>query len=158
MMPRLLVLLAVVALGGLCATGCGDGPQLAGEWVLAGVEDSAGSVPLIDGESARLRIDAGTINGGTGCNSFSGRVTFDGDASSGSVRFDEVGVTEMACLEPGRMELERRFTAILFTIDRYLVGDDTLTLSGSGGELRYAVRVPPDPSALVGTDWTLDTV
>jgi len=143
----------------LGAAACGGtGPALDGEWLLVGVEEAGTGVPVLAGEPERLTIDGDSISGGTGCNSFFGQITFSGNEAEGDAQLSDVAVTEMACVEQGRMDFERRFVAILTGVDRYAVNGDTLTLAGPGGELRYETRVPPPPAALTDTAWVLDTI
>lgn len=61
--------------------------------------------------------------GSAGCNSFFGGYESDGN---GRLRFDKLGMTMMACMDPNR---EAEFTKALEQVDNYTLADSTLSLN-----------------------------
>jgi heat shock protein HslJ len=96
------------------------------------------------------------ITGHSGCNSYFGPYTVDG----GALRFDEIGMTAMACLEPeGVMVQETTYIEALRNVAGYRLAGDRLEMLGRSGEvvLVYERQEVPeaDPAGLVGTEWAL---
>jgi heat shock protein HslJ len=114
---RSLVLLLVLAAA--AAAGCeGGGPApspidghptaLAGtSWVVTGV---GGVAPPRDGQPT-IAFDATSVQGSGGCNHLGGKYRY--DPSTGELRFQDLGMTAMACLERARNEAETRFVQAL---------------------------------------------
>lgn len=61
--------------------------------------------------------------GNAGCNSFFGGYSSD---ANGRLRFDKLGMTMMACMDPNR---EAEFTKALEQVDNYTLADSTLSLN-----------------------------
>lgn len=89
---------------------------------LGGEEVAAGVV------STLTFNEDGNISGNGGCNSFGGKVSFDG----AKLKIGDVFSTKMACQQP-KMKQEAAFLAALAKAASYTVKDGTLTLlDGSG--------------------------
>ena len=78
-----------------------------------------------------LRTEGNVATGFGGCNNFSG--PFAWEASAGQLRFDQLAVTQRACLEG--MELEAHFLAALRQVNRYRIRGDALRLSRDDEDL-----------------------
>jgi len=152
--------MALVVLA-LLLSACGDdaagsgtpGGAVTGDWVLAA--GTVGREPLepVPGRTITLTINDGQATGTSACNSYFGTVAIDG----GSVRFDGLGGTEMAC-EPDVMALEQAYLAALGNVREAAVEGDQLVLTGADVELRFDTVEPFEPAALVGTSWELEAV
>ena len=88
------------------------------------------------------------LGGSTGCNSFFGSVTRDGDAW----QVGEMGSTMMACMDDGVMEQETAVLTLLQSVTSHTLAAGSLTLHAPDGDLVYA---PAQNTALEGTQWTL---
>jgi heat shock protein HslJ len=155
-----IALAAVLLLTALTAA-CGEEPPPGADpfgtddWrLVAGTVDGTALV-LVDGFPVTLRIDNGQLGGTAACNSYGGPITIvDGVVAIGPGLVQ----TEMYCLEETVMDLEGAFLAALPRVDAVTVVGELLVLIGDGVELRFEV-VPPEPdAALIGTNWTLDTI
>lgn len=129
-----------VTFRGATWSGCGGAPMdlLVGEWRLAAV----GEAPALAGrEPVSLLIASdGGLSGFTGCNRFFGRLAVTGEG----IAIEGLGMTRMACLDPGLSAQEQRVTqglsgATAFALD----AEGALLLPvGDGAALRW-VRVSP---------------
>lgn len=161
--------LSIVTLVVLVAAGCGDDaetettddsgagsgtrPSVAGDWILTALTVDGEVVPLPDDELA-MTIQLGEISGTLGCNSFFGQIDA---ADDGSLTIGAIGQTEMACMEPGRMELESAYGQALGSVTSWTVDPAGMTFSGTATEIRYVQAPPPVNQPLVGTVWYFDT-
>jgi heat shock protein HslJ len=100
----------------------------------------------------------GQASGRSACNSYVGGYTAEDD---GSLSFDAIGGTEMACEAP-LMSLESVYLSALGAVTSFSItsspSGSTLELVGEEGTLSFFEEVPPQPLPLVGTTWTLDSV
>lgn len=142
----------------LAACGSDDGGQAASlegtTWVL----DAASMGELMDPVPADARVDLtfedDQAGGTSGCNSYRGEYTVDGD----SLSFGPLAATQMACEQP-LMDLEAAYLAALADVSGFEVdaGGD-LILTGGEVSLSYVAEPPPEPLPLTGTEWTLTTI
>lgn len=72
----------------------------------------------------RLTGDDSRASGATGCNSFNGRYTLDGER----IRLGPLASTRMACLDPSMNRQEQAFLQALGAANRATVSGETLTL------------------------------
>lgn len=77
-----------------------------------------------------------TVNGFSGCNSYSGSYTILGS----SLRFDNMQTTLMACLDATVMEQESAYSGALGRVGSYHIDGDTLTLEGDSGRVVMTFR------------------
>jgi len=153
------VLVPVIALS-LALTACGseDGGNAASLEGVIWVLDAASIGELVDPVPVDARVDLsfedGQAGGTSGCNSYRGGYTVDGD----SLTFGPLAATQMAC-EPPLMDLEAAYLAALADVDGFEVnaGGD-LVLTGGEVALTYAAEAPPEPLPLTGTRWVLTTI
>lgn len=158
MNTRLITHLLVV---GLVAAACGGDRDAGTEpigtttWQLtAGTVDGTALV-LDDSYPVTFRVENGQAAGTAACNQYGGPITLDGNTISFP---DGLFQTEMACVEPGVMELEAAYLAALIRVTGSASGGGELRLSGSGVDLRFIAVAPEPDAALVGTVWNLETL
>lgn len=145
-MPRLLPLALAVTmtLQPALALACGPPPVFDGD-PADGVSISVGRiadviwVPLeIDGvavpEGAGVSLEIsfdGRVEGTTGCNRFTGRAEMD----AGVLEIGPLAVTEMACLEPERMEREAAWLQALGEVRGFVASPEGLWLRREDGSV-----------------------
>jgi putative lipoprotein len=96
---------------------------------LDGAEPVEGAVPtLAFGED-------GTANGSSGCNSFSGEVTIDGN----DVSFGPLATTRMACVDPAASEQETEFLLALDEVESYTIDSEGRLVLEGGAPLTFEV-------------------
>ena len=123
---KVLCLLVLVGLGlGLAACG-GNAGALLGRWELEAFGDGR---PL---QGVRVTIEFkpdGGVAGDSGCNSYQGSLS----APGASVSLEALAVTEMACLDSHRMEVEDAYLQALTQVRGYrLEGGRLVLLDGRG--------------------------
>jgi heat shock protein HslJ len=148
-----LVLIALLGVLGACSSILPTAGDLDGEWRLVSGSWEGSSIDLRDDAPITLTVDGATAGGRSACNSYFADLERNGEA----VRFTGIGGTEMGC-DQAVMTLEATYVAALSAVSRWRRDGDRLTLSGQDVELAYAVVVPPEDVALVGTRWQLETV
>ncbi len=103
-------------------------PLSASNWRLVSLGSAALLTPT---DNLTLQLDQqGFARGSTGCNEFSGPY----QASQGRIRLGPLAVTERACLDPARMDQERRYLEALSQVDSYLLLEDNQRLLLSSQE------------------------
>lgn len=103
------------------------------------VEDVA-SGGIIDSSNLTLNFgEDGRINGSSGCNSYMGDYSVNGN----ELELSQLASTMMAC-SPAIMDLERKFLDVLGGAEEYSIDQDTmkLTITASNGQTITAVQVP----------------
>ena len=130
MIKRIIAAMTAALLIGGCSTlQIGSKDPLNGEW------KSLSS-------SATIRFDHGRMSGSDGCNRFGSAYVSSGDTLMIS---DKMMSTMMAC-EPERMKSADQFRHVLILSKRYRLGEKTLTLLGTSGEiLGEFVRIEKQP-------------
>lgn len=104
-------------------------PLAGSNWRLVSITSHRTLAPT---DNLSLQFDnQGFGRGSTGCNEFSGSY----QAGEGKLRFGPLTVTERACLEPSRMELEAAYLQALSQVESYglVDGEQRLILSSSDG-------------------------
>jgi heat shock protein HslJ len=139
-----LALAATLTLHPALALACAPPPVFDGD-AQTGVSISVGRiadviwVPLeIDGvavpEGAGLSLQVsfdGKVEGTTGCSRFTGTA----DLDAGVMQFGPLAVTEMACLEPERMEREAAWLKALGEVRWFIATPEGLWLSREDGSV-----------------------
>jgi heat shock protein HslJ len=146
MKPTLLVaLLAVLATLSLAACGESNLSREAHPTNLTATAWRAVAVngrPPIPGSEPTMAFAAAEVKGSAGCNSYGGRYRY--DPTTGLIEFRDMAMTAMACLEPGRGEIEALFTTALGQASSASIDPQgRLVLSGPGGEIVLAVDGVP---------------
>jgi heat shock protein HslJ len=154
-----LVFVAILsAAAAACAGGAdgegGDAGALEGvTWVLqrGPIDELTTNAP----EDARvdLLFEDGSIAGQFACNRYGGPYETEGS----SITFGELFSTEMACEQP-LMDVEAAYLSELGEVREFQVSAEGLVLTGAGVRLAFDAEASPEPRALVGTVWTLETV
>jgi putative lipoprotein len=100
--------LSILAAAALGATACaqmasgGDHTDILGAWTVAEIDGAA----IPDGVPVDATFSAdGRVSGASGCNRYGGSYVY----KRGVVTISETFMTEMACIEDGRMGLEAKF-------------------------------------------------
>lgn len=121
-------LAATIAAAALILVACGDsGDELPGSsWV---VDSVAGEAPPGDVVATLDVVDESSVTAYSGCNSFMGAYSVDGDRIS----IGPLAGTLIACPEP-LMSFESAYTAALQSAERFERDGDRLRLSSSSGE------------------------
>jgi heat shock protein HslJ len=138
-------------------TGQAPGPRLEGTgWTLTGYLLNGTVVPAIPGTT--ITMDFGTegkIGGSAGCNHYFASYEVKGTG----ITIGQAGSTMMYCSNPGVMDQESTYLALLSRAKTISVEGEHLTLSDEKGVaiLTFAKTVPPKQQPLVGTNWTLDS-
>ena len=105
--------------------------ELAGTgWVVTSIDEEA--IPADDPPTIAFGED-GSVSGGAGVNRFMGTWSLD----EGVLVFGPLATTRMAG-PPERMDLERRFLAVLEARCTVLMTEDLLALTSDGGSLGLA--------------------
>lgn len=128
-------------------------------WQLTAFGPAAAALPVVPDSTVTLEFSAdGMAGGNTGCNSYGGDYTAEGDTLS----FGEMVSTLMACADETVMAQEQAYLAALQTANRFEVTADQLTIWYDEGnsQLNFAAasantQEPPaadDPSAVVGDE------
>ena len=124
-----LILLAMLL--GACTSPTAD---LTGEWRLVKLN---GSDPLA-GTNVTLIFEEDKVSGSGGCNSYFGGYSITGD----KIRFSDLGMTLMACLDNQANQQETDYFNALGQIEFYQVSQDSLTLTGSNVSLEFIKPTP----------------
>lgn len=144
-MPRRLSLVLAVAFHPSLALACGptppafDGDPATGVSVSVGrISDRAWEPRLIDGSvvpeggSQWLQVSFdGRVEGGTGCNRFTGTA----DLDAGVMHFGPLAVTEMACADPAAMTREAAYLKALAEVRSFVVSANGMWLTREDGSV-----------------------
>jgi heat shock protein HslJ len=123
--PILCVALFALLLAG-CAGDSNADPS-GRTWRLTDLEGT----PPLEGTTIDLTIDGEQVSGSSGCNTYSGPVTFDPAAGTMTLG-PNLASTMMACEEP-IMDQERRYLDSLVRVRSYEIVDGDLTLIDDTG-------------------------
>jgi putative lipoprotein len=137
MNTRLPVLAAACLTIAACASpvpervdGAAAAPLVNTQWRLTQLGDQ------VVGESAganavglQLQSQNLRLTGFGGCNRMFGGYSLDGD----QLKFDQIGATKMACLDPSRMRLEQSYFDMLSRVARWKITDNRLALLDTAG-------------------------
>jgi putative lipoprotein len=133
-MPKFSLLLAQAAIlsvapGCAQAPGGAGAPSILGEWAVTEIDGVA--VPADAAVTATFGSD-GKVGGVSGCNHYGGDYVY----KKGVVTIRAVYMTEMACLDEGRMDLETKFhNRFAGALAVAAAPDGSLALSDEDGRL-----------------------
>jgi heat shock protein HslJ len=136
-MRRTLVFAAVL---GLALAACADPSEPAADptqsaWVLdSGTVDGA-DIPIVEDHPITLTFEGTGIAGSSACNTYFGGYTINGT----EISFSDMGSTLMACEPAEVMDSESMYLDAMSKVDSFTATSDTLTLTGDGVELVFAV-------------------
>jgi heat shock protein HslJ len=138
-------------------TGQAPEPRLSGTgWTLTDYVHNGTPVQALTTTKVTLDFgNDGQITGTAGCNHYFASYEVKGTA----ITIGQAGSTMMYCAEPGVMDQESAYLALLGQAKIIVVESDRLTLSDAKGTtiLMFTKTVPPAPEPLVGTNWTLES-
>jgi heat shock protein HslJ len=130
------------------STGPGAGASLENTgWALVSFEESGTETPVIEGTTVTLSFKKdGQAGGSGGCNSFGAQY----DVQGGTLSFQRIVRTEMACTATGVNEQEGRYFQALQTATDFELVDDRLTIHYDDGRgalhfLKAANPATPTP-------------
>jgi len=135
--------------------GCSGTPQEAQSPALEGsawVLYSLGQRPLVPGHEVTLFFDAGSAQGGNGCNRYATSYTADGNGLSISA---QAVSTLMACA-PELMQQADAYTSALRSARAYRVRHGRLELLDAGGAVLAVFQ--PQSQELAGTSWRVTSL
>lgn len=92
-------------------------------------------VPLDTGLSLSVSFE-GAVEGGTGCNRFTGRA----DLDAGTLNLLDMAMTEMACAEPEKMEREAAWLKALGEVRGFVVSPEGLWLTREDGSVAVCLE------------------
>jgi heat shock protein HslJ len=125
--------LAVLSLAACAITERAATTELPGtSWQLV---DLDGTLPVADAVPTLNFDQAGAVNGSTGCNTYNGEVSIDGNA----ITFGPLATTMMACADPDADAQERAFTAAIEDVDSYTIDDEGRLVLQGGAPLTFEV-------------------
>ncbi len=146
------ILLTLALIVSACGTEPDAGGSPDGAWELTAGTMAGNAITVIDEYPVTLTIEGDRAGGTAACNGYGGRVEIDGT----TIAFTDLGITEMACIDPGVMDSESAYMQAFAGVDTYTREGETLTLTGTDVSLVYEL-LPPVPTAdLVGTVWVLE--
>lgn len=94
-------------------------------------------VAVPDGAGLSLTLGpAGKFEGTTGCNRFTGTA----DLDAGWIQLGPLAVTEMACLEPDRMQREAAWLKALGEVRGFVISPEGLWLTRGDGSLAMCLE------------------
>lgn len=128
------VAVGMFALLAACSSGDDEANLTSRTWNLAELGPTGAMTVAIGDPTIRFDVGTSTAVGTTGCNSFSGGYSIDGD----SLSFGPIAATEIACMDPpGVMEQEGEFLRIMAAVTRYEVTDTELLMESPEGDLVF---------------------
>ena len=139
-------IVALVLVAALAACDAADPAPSGGGSGPPTLQSSTWSVLTIGGRAPQpgvtltISFAASTARGSGGCNQFGGSYQY--EPSTGRIAFTEIGMTAMACVEKGRMDLESAYMQALQRATRVDVDADRhLVLRGPGGVIVLAAMI-----------------
>jgi heat shock protein HslJ len=108
-------------------------PMTGTMWYLNSFVDAQGQIwgPVPTNPISLQFTDDGKVSGNAGCNSYSGTYTVSGN----SISMSGFATTLMYCGDPGVMDLESTYLAVLPTMKVYKIRGNELTLSDGTGKI-----------------------
>ena len=135
-----------------------DADFLAGtDWVAVLLQEQGrDALAVTDPGAPTLRFDDSAANaaGWTTCNTYGASVA----VGAGTITFDDLFVTEAACLDSSLMEREAAMLRILIGTTAFTFADGVLTLFGDAGSIAFEQPEPVVDASLDDTLWVLTTL
>ena len=128
MKTRIAALITLVGIVALALTACSP-PAVVSADSLEGTSwelTTYGKTKPIEGTTITAKFEEGQVHGSSGCNTYFGSY----EVSGGTISVGQIGMTEMACLEPeGSMEQEMVYLQFLGEAKSFLLTDEGLDAS-----------------------------
>jgi heat shock protein HslJ len=138
-------------------TGQTPEPRLSGTgWTLTGYVPDGTLIPALTTTKVTLDFGKdGQITGTAGCNRYFASYEVKGTA----ITIGHAGSTMMYCGEPGVMDQESAYLALIGNAKTVGIDGDRLTMADAKGTpiLIFTKTVPPAQEPLVGTNWILES-
>lgn len=116
------------------------------QWRLLAYGPDGREIPTAPNAVTTLRIQNDTISGYAGCNTYTGKLSVDGE----SITVSEVASTLLSCIEPAVMAQEADFFRYLAAATRYTLSDGQLTLTLEDGRRLIFERLLPERRNIAG--------
>lgn len=138
----------VVLLGCLVATiaACGGSGDRAGSVAPASLTGTSWTAmvvagqPVVAGHEPTVAFSSDQVKGSGGCNSFSGTYRY----RPGTIKFENLAMTAMACLDASIGVVEGRFsTALIGATTVYMDAEGRMVMNGTGGQIVFEVAGQP---------------
>jgi len=143
--------LACIAAGLLCA--CATKPKEPPPKPFAGTRWLVTLELPLPGEAPSFRFGDGLMEGFGGCNRGAARYVQD-SVGARAIAIGRIETGRHAC-DPRAQASELRILEVLQSVSSYSVTGDTMSMTGSGGTLRFKAASTAGPStSLAGTRWT----
>ncbi len=92
--------------------------------------------PVVAGREPTAAFSSDQVKGSGGCNSFSGTYQY----RPGAIKFGNLAMTAMGCVEPGIGLVEGRFsTALIGATTVYMDATGHMVMDGTGGQIVFEV-------------------
>ena len=133
--------LIIVAILGLTLTACAEPAEQAATdptetaWVLESGTLNGEEIAIVETHPITLVFADGEAGGTSGCNSYGAAYTIQGT----EISFEPAISTMMACEPTEVMDAETAYLAGIDLVDGFSATEDSLTLTGEGVELVFAV-------------------
>lgn len=128
MKTRIAALTTLIGIVALVLTACSP-PAVVSADPLEGTSwelTTYGKTKPIEGTTITAKFEEGQVHGSSGCNTYFGSY----EVSGGTISVGQIGMTEMACLEPeGSMEQEMVYLQFLGEAKSFLLTDEGLDAS-----------------------------
>ena len=144
---------AAVVLVAACGGASPSPVDVSGAWQLTGGTIDGAPFPVVAEAPVTLSVRGTTISGRSPCNHYGGEIVVDGEGS----RIELTSMTQMAC-EQRVMAAETIFLAALPRVREATSDAERLMLTGPGVELSFERLPPPPVSAMVDTNWVLESL
>lgn len=155
LIAALVILVLALTACGPTANGDEEPVRLDGtSWVLQEMDSEA---PL-EGTTITAEFADGEISGSSGCNSYFGSYTLEGN----TITFGIMGMTEMACMEPeGVMEQESTYLETVRSATEVRLAQGQLEMMDESGDVVLRFKRPDESgvqtASLEGTTWSLES-
>lgn len=131
-MSRISLVFLLALFVATCGGSSNGAEGIEGTWQMSEGTVGGEKVPLLESHPITITFDGDEVSGTAACNLYQG--TFEVDGSS--IDFDDLVMTEMACLPAETMEAEQLYARGL-TMVRTVTVDGDLVLTGPGVEMAF---------------------
>lgn len=148
---RRIALVAAIAVATVACLGSDFADSIQGSWQMKSGTVRGEQIPILDSHPITITFENGEVSGTASCNGYSGSYRLSGS----SISFDNLAMTEMACLPDETMRAESLFAQGITAVEAVSLDGD-LTLSGAGTEMVFEALEPIPEADLTNTVWVLE--